>query len=49
MPGATESDREIRLTWREFDEYVNRYADALAARVGDLIAVAVEHQGGTAG
>src|SRR5512138_2348422 len=26
-----EHDREIRLTWREFDAYVNRWANALAS------------------
>src|SRR5512138_2722042 len=36
-----EHDREIRLTWREFDAYVNRWANALASlgvRRGDRIA-----------
>jgi len=28
--GEAEGDREIRLDWREFDAYVNRYANALA-------------------
>ena len=35
------SEREIRLTWREFDAYVNRWANALASlgvRRGDRIA-----------
>jgi acyl-CoA synthetase (AMP-forming)/AMP-acid ligase II len=35
------SEREVRLTWREFDAYVNRWANALAAlgvRRGDRVA-----------
>jgi acyl-CoA synthetase (AMP-forming)/AMP-acid ligase II len=49
VPGATADDREIRLTWREFDDYVNRYANALAAlgvargdRVATLLANSLE-------
>ncbi len=30
VPPATPSDREVRLDWREFDAYVNRWANALA-------------------
>src|SRR5512147_1559071 len=49
VPGAAAGDREIRLSWREFDEYVNRYANALAAlgvargeRVATLLANSLE-------
>src|SRR5512134_1242460 len=36
-----EREREIRLTWREFDRYINRWANALASlgvRRGDRVA-----------
>jgi len=31
VPPASPSDHEVRLDWREFDAYVNRWANALAA------------------
>jgi len=44
-----EGDREIRLDWREFDAYVNRYANALASlgvtrgdRVATMLANSLE-------
>src|SRR5512146_2374208 len=30
VAGQAGADRDIRLTWSEFDAYVNRYANALA-------------------
>ena len=29
---APAGDRDVHLTWREFDRYVNRWANALAAQ-----------------
>ncbi len=31
VPGRTAQDREVRLTWREFDAYVNRLANVLTS------------------
>ena len=33
VPGQAEGERELRLDWREFDSYVNRYANARQARL----------------
>ncbi len=41
VPGRSANDREVRLTWREFDAYVNRLANvfaSLGARRGDRVA-----------
>ncbi len=49
VSGRAEGDHEIRLDWREFDAYVNRYANALAGlgatrgeRVATLLANSLE-------
>ena len=31
VPGRTAQDRDVRLTWREFDAYVNRLANVLTS------------------
>src|SRR5512140_2627783 len=41
VAGRTQDEHDVRLSWREFDEYVNRWANvmsALGVRRGDRVA-----------